>query len=136
MAPWLYKYTENISHEWRCSNCGYVAMRYSHMIYNFRGDKPFSKPNYNYCPNCGENMEENMKNNVVIGDRNHIVKSKIGVNSLLDKCEIIVNGVRLPEPPTGSYNVTMINNKVYIDGYEFKNGKWKKTFMAWWHLWF
>jgi ribosomal protein L32 len=46
-----------ISHECHCSNCGYVAMRYSHMIYDFRAGKPFSMPNYNYCPNCGKNME-------------------------------------------------------------------------------
>lgn len=50
--------------------------------------------------------------------------------------QVIINGVKLPPLPTGYRNVTMINNKVYIDGYEFKNGKWKKTLRAWWHLWF
>lgn len=49
---------------------------------------------------------------------------------------VIINGIELPKPPTGCYNVTTINNKVYIDGYEFKNGAWRKTLRAWWHLWF
>ena len=50
--------------------------------------------------------------------------------------EVIINGIKLPLPPTNCNNITTINNKVYIDGYEFKNGKWKKTIRAWWHLWF
>lgn len=47
-----------ISHKCYCSNCGYVAMSYSHMIKDFRAGRPFDVPNYNYCPNCGKNMEE------------------------------------------------------------------------------
>ena len=52
--------------------------------------------------------------------------------------EVIINGIKLPAPPSNCRcrSVTTINNKVYIDGYEFKNGKWKKTLRAWWHLWF
>ena len=53
-----------------------------------------------------------------------------------DDSLIIVNGIKLPTPPTGCHSVTNINNKVYIDGYEFKKGKWRKTLRAWWHLWF
>ena len=126
MAPRLYKYTEDISHEYHCSNCGYVAMRYSHMIYKFKGEKPFSKPNYNYCPKCGKNMEEN-KMNVVIQNGTYVCDGNV-----------IIDGVKLPAPPNKCKfrNVTTINNKVYIDGYEFKNGKWRKTLRAWWHLWF
>jgi len=33
---------------------------------------------------------------------------------------------------TGS-SVTTINGKSYIDGYEYKNGTWKKTFKALWY---
>jgi hypothetical protein len=46
-----------ISHECYCSNCGYVAMRYSHMIYDFRAGKPYAVPTYKCCPNCGNKME-------------------------------------------------------------------------------
>lgn len=51
---------------------------------------------------------------------------------------IIINGIELPPLPNGAgfTNCTVINNKVYVNGYEFRNGKWKKTFMAWWHKMF
>lgn len=50
--------------------------------------------------------------------------------------KIVVNGKELLPCPTNSRRITIVNNKVYIDGYEFKNGIWKKTFKAWWHKWF
>ena len=53
-----------------------------------------------------------------------------------DESLIIVNGIRLPSPPTKCQNATTINGKVYIDGYEFKKGKWRKSIRAWWYLWF
>lgn len=31
-------------------------------------------------------------------------------------------------------NITTINGKCYIDGYELVKGKWKRTFWALWHL--
>ena len=60
MASWIQKNTiygeQIISHEYTCSNCGYVAMRYSHMIFDFRAGREFSAPNYKFCPNCGKGM--------------------------------------------------------------------------------
>lgn len=51
--------------------------------------------------------------------------------------EIYVGGQKIPMPPHGLNNViAIINNKVYIDGYEYKDGKWKKTLAAWWHKYF
>jgi rubredoxin len=47
-----------ISHECYCSNCGYVAMRYSHMIQDIRAGRPYESPKYKYCPDCGTKMEE------------------------------------------------------------------------------
>ena len=72
--------------------------------------------------------------NITIGNGCKIQSSYISTNH--DDSLIIVNGIKLPHPPTGCYSVTNINGKVYIDGYEYKNGKWKKTLRAWWHLWF
>lgn len=46
-----------VSHECYCSNCEYIAMRYSHMIRDFRSGMPFAMPDYKYCPNCGKRME-------------------------------------------------------------------------------
>lgn len=60
-AHWIHKainYGETISHECCCSNCGYVVMRYSHLIYDLRAGAPYEGPEYNYCPNCGEGVEK------------------------------------------------------------------------------
>ena len=59
----------------------------------------------------------------------------------LDGCivsggKVTINGVELPPAPTSGRSGTIINGKVYIDGYEFKDGKWKKTLMGLWHLLF
>ena len=34
-----------------------------------------------------------------------------------------INGEELPHCPAKGHNVTQINGKVYIDGYEYKKGK-------------
>ena len=49
-----------------------------------------------------------------------------------------INGEELPPVPTKRKNhcSTQINGKVYIDGYEFKKGKWRRTLKALWHLLF
>ena len=47
-----------------------------------------------------------------------------------------INGEELPRCPAKGHNVTQINGKVYIDGYEYKKGKWRITLKALWHLWF
>lgn len=51
-------YAESVvSHECYCSHCDYVVMRYSHMIQDFRAGRPYAMIEYNYCPNCGKEME-------------------------------------------------------------------------------
>ena len=50
--------------------------------------------------------------------------------------KVIINNQELPPCPGNGHNITTINGKVYIDGYEFKNGKWKKTLKALYHKWF
>lgn len=49
---------------------------------------------------------------------------------------VVIDGEELPPAPCKGNNVTTIDGKVYIDGYEFKKGKWKKTFKAWYYKWF
>lgn len=49
---------------------------------------------------------------------------------------VTIDGVELPPAPCKGERVATINGKVFIDGYEFKNGKWKKTLRAIWHKWF
>ena len=49
---------------------------------------------------------------------------------------VIIDGVELPPAPCKGHSVTTINGKVYIDGYEFNKGKWRKTLKALWYKWF
>ena len=50
--------------------------------------------------------------------------------------KVIVNGKELPPCPSKGRNITTINSKTYIDGYEYKNGKWRKTLKALFHKYF
>ena len=61
---------------------------------------------------------------------------QINNNCIVVGNKVIINGVELPPVPSKGYSSTVIDGKVYIDGYEFKNGKWKRTLRALWHLWF
>lgn len=49
---------------------------------------------------------------------------------------VVINGQKLPPVPSAGRNSTVINDKVYIDGFEFKNGKWRRTLAALWHYLF
>jgi hypothetical protein len=51
---------------------------------------------------------------------------------------VIVDGVELPPCPSKSKSVKscIINGKIYVNGFEFKNGEWKPTLSALWHLLF
>jgi len=69
-----------------------------------------------------------MQNNIINGDRN-----SVSVNNRT----VTINGLSYPmlESMHGNSS-SIIDNKIFIDGYELKNGKWKKTIRALWHLWF
>lgn len=43
---------------------------------------------------------------------------------------IYVNGKEIPCPLENPNSVTVVNDKVYIDGYELKGNKWKRTIRA------
>ena len=49
---------------------------------------------------------------------------------------VMIDGKKLPPCPAKNTSTTIINRKVYIGGYEWKNGKWKRTLRALWHLMF
>lgn len=48
---------------------------------------------------------------------------------------VIINATEYPfkNEMKGS-NATQINEKVYIDGYQLINGRWKRTLRALWHF--
>lgn len=47
-----------------------------------------------------------------------------------------INNEELPPCPSKGHNITMIDGNVYIDGYEYKDGRWKRTLKALWYKWF
>lgn len=68
-------------------------------------------------------------NNIIIQDNNYIIGSANGY--------VVINGERISPPPgcsKGYCHTTMIGNKVFINGYEWKDGKWKRTLRALWYL--
>ena len=50
---------------------------------------------------------------------------------------IEINGVRYKFPKrVKGHSVSQIDNHIFIDGYEFKDGKFKRTLRALYHLFF
>ena len=50
---------------------------------------------------------------------------------------IEINGVRYKFPKrVKGHSVSQIDNHIFIDGYEFVNGRFKRTLKALWHLFF
>lgn len=53
------------------------------------------------------------------------------------KDRIVVNGVTIPVPQKFKANsVTIVKHRLLVGGYEYINGKWKRTLRALWHKWF
>ena len=57
-------------------------------------------------------------------------------NVIVKNNEVYINGEKMPSCPTEGNNMSIVDNKVFIDGYELINGKWKRTLKALWHKWF
>lgn len=55
---------------------------------------------------------------------------------ILNNGEILIEGNKLPPCPTKYNNIVIIGKKIYINGYEYKKGKWKKTLKAIWYKYF
>lgn len=70
---------------------------------------------------------------IIIGKGNHIKNCKIGEQSVVIGSNVLINGVEIPPCPVNSNNYTIINGKVFVGGYEWKNGRWKKTLRALYH---
>lgn len=45
-------------------------------------------------------------------------------------------GEKLPPCPGNNNNITVINDKIYVGGYEWTGTQWKRTARAIWHRWF
>lgn len=70
--------------------------------------------------------------------------SNSGIYTIGNKNLIYINGKRLPPLPNQSKNngftignnTTISGNRVFVNGYEYKNGEWKRTLRALWHMLF
>lgn len=69
---------------------------------------------------------------IEVGNGNKIVNCQIYSGD----GKLIVNGKEVQNPPKPLRNVTMIGDKVFAGGYEYKDGTWKKTLRAIWHKYF
>lgn len=69
-------------------------------------------------------------------DENGILLSTSHSGVVVIGNEVTINGVKMLPCPAKGHNSTIINDKVYLNGYELVNGKWKKTLRALWHKWF
>lgn len=58
-----------------------------------------------------------------------------GVTLIMSDNSVVINGVEYSLPGRGC-NSTIIDGKVFVNGYELKNGKWKKTIKAIFHKYF
>ena len=49
---------------------------------------------------------------------------------------VIVNGKEIPLENGMGNSVTIIDNRVFVDGKEYVNGEWKRSLTALWHKFF
>lgn len=52
---------------------------------------------------------------------------------IIDNDKIIIDGKNLPPCPVKRNKIKVIGKKVYINGYEYKKDKWKRTLKAIWY---
>lgn len=71
---------------------------------------------------------------IQIGQGN-IIKNSVICGVAVIGNEVIIDGVKMPPCPAQGHNSTIIGNKIYLNGYELINGKWKKTLRALWYKW-
>lgn len=69
---------------------------------------------------------------------------EIGNGNKIKNCQIcdsrngklILNGKEIQKPPVEMNDVTMINGSVFVGGYEYIGGEWKRTLRALFHKYF
>lgn len=66
--------------------------------------------------------------------KNSVISNNVGI--VVVGNEVTINGIKMPPCPASGHNSTIVNNKVYLNGYELINGQWKKTLKALWYKWF
>ena len=69
-----------------------------------------------------------------------IYQDQNGQRIMLYSSSMLVNGVHYELPKhlqnRNGHSLTQVNNRIFIDGYEFQNGKFKRTLAALFHMLF
>jgi hypothetical protein len=69
-----------------------------------------------------------------------IFQEQDGQTIILDKSSLLVNGVAYELPKRlqnrSGHSLVQVNQKIYIDGYEFQNGKFRRSLAAFFHMLF
>lgn len=47
---------EVIEYAWCCPHCDFIAYKWSALVNGFRNEIPYEKPDWDYCPICGEEI--------------------------------------------------------------------------------
>ena len=69
-----------------------------------------------------------------------IFQEQDGQTIMLDSSSLLVNGVAYELPKRiqnrSRHNLAQVNQKIFIDGYEFRNGNFRRSLLALWHMLF
>lgn len=75
--------------------------------------------------------------NIQIGNGNVTKGSTISNDGITQiNGEVWINGNKIPKCPGTGMSSTIINDKIYIDGYEWTGKCWKRTLKALWYKMF
>ena len=69
-----------------------------------------------------------------------IIQNQNGQAIMLDSSSLLVNGVAYELPESiknrSGHSLAQVNKKIFIDGYEFRNGKFRRSLLALFHMLF
>lgn len=57
-------------------------------------------------------------------------------NLTVTRDSIFINGETISPPPgkrSGRTTTAVVNNRIYVNGFKYIDGKWKRTLKALWH---
>lgn len=67
-----------------------------------------------------------------------IIQNQNGQTIMLDSSRLLVNGVAYELPESiknrSGHSLAQVNQKIFIDGYEFRNGKFRRSLLALFHM--
>jgi hypothetical protein len=59
-----------------------------------------------------------------------------GVRVAIQENSLSVNGNEFPLPKGNGNNSAVVNGNIFVNGYEFRDGEWKRTLRALFHRFF